>query len=311
MSEIDQPFIENLIREALMRCLPDSGAPDGKLSPMARKLFDLPESLRLKEEIIRAGKKLWARDYVDGNGGNLSCRLSSSYVLCTPTLCSKGDLTVDDLCLVSLENHKAIGGREQSSEIRLHLEIYKAVPQARAVIHCHPPHATAYAITGLIPPAAIVPEADVFVGPMALAPYETPGTQAFAETVLPFVQRHNTILLANHGIVCWADTVTHAEWYVEVADAYCRTLMLASTLGAPIQEIPPEKIADLLQFKKRLGLPDCRFAPPAKSKASRPSSKRSEKASTGSSAPERRDGGFDALVASVTKQVLRYLDGER
>lgn len=311
MREINQPFIESLIRETLLRCLPDSSAQNGKLSLLARKLFDLPESLRLKEEIVRAGKKLWARDYVDGNGGNLSCRLSSGYVLCTPTLCSKGDLAVEDLCLVSLQNHKAIGGREQSSEIRLHLEIYKAVPQARAVIHCHPPHATAYAITGLIPPAAIIPEAEVFVGPMALAPYETPGTQAFAETVLPFVQRHNTILLANHGIVCWADTVTHAEWYVEVADAYCRTLMLASTLGAPIQEIPREKIADLLQLKKRLGLPDCRYETPVKSKASRPSSKRPEKASPNHGVLKRQSRSFDALVASVTEQVLGFLSGEK
>ncbi|MGH9616576.1 MAG: class II aldolase/adducin family protein [Acidobacteriaceae bacterium] len=66
------------------------------------------------------------------------------------------------------------------------------------------------------------PEQEVFVGPVALAPYETPGTQAFAETVLPYVKNHNTILLTNHGVVCWADTVTHAEWYVEVVDTYCK-----------------------------------------------------------------------------------------
>ena len=89
--------------------------------------------------------------------------------------------------------------------------------------------------------------------------YETPGTQAFADAVLPFVQNHNTMLLQNHGIVCWADTVTHAEWYAEVVDTYCWTLMLAPQLGAPITHIPQDKAADLLAIKKRLGLPDSRL----------------------------------------------------
>ena len=88
---------------------------------------------------------------------------------------------------------------------------------------------------------------------MAIAPYDTPGTKSFAETVLPYVQSHNTILLENHGVVCWADTVTHAEWCVEVVDTYCRTLILASQLGAPIRQISEAKISGLLEIKKRLG----------------------------------------------------------
>jgi L-fuculose-phosphate aldolase len=93
---------------------------------------------------------------------------------------------------------------------------------------------------------------------VALSPYETPGTQKFAETVIPFAKNHNTILLSNHGIVCWADTVTHAEWYAEVVDTYCWTLMLASQLGAPITHFGDEKAADLLEIKRKLGLPDVR-----------------------------------------------------
>ncbi len=129
-------------------------------------------------------------------------------------------------------------------------------------MHCHPPHATAYAITGRVPPSGIVPEFDVFVGAVALAPYETPGTQRFAETVLPYVKNYNTVLLGNHGIVCWADTVTHAEWYAEVLETYCWTLTIASTqLGVPVTRISPAKTQDLLSIKKRLGLPDPRFTP--------------------------------------------------
>ena len=172
---------------------------------------------------------------------------------------SKADLKPEDLCLVDLEGNQLAGKRARTSEILMHLEIYKAVPEAKAVVHCHPPHATAYAITGRIPPTCVIPEYEVFVGNVGLTRYETPGTQAFADAVLPFVRTHNTVLLANHGIVCWADTVTHAEWYAEVLDTYCWTLMLASQLGAPITHIPEEKAADLLAIKKRLGLPDARL----------------------------------------------------
>ena len=169
------------------------------------------EAEALRAEIIKTGRKLWARAYVDGNGGNISVRLGSKYVLCTPTMMSKGDLEPADICLSDLEGNILAGDRLRTSELLLHLEIYKANPRARAVLHCHPPYATAFALAGTPPPVGLITEYEVFIGPTAVAPYETPGTQAFAETVLPFVQDHNTILLANHGVVCWSDTVTHAE----------------------------------------------------------------------------------------------------
>jgi L-fuculose-phosphate aldolase len=233
-------------------------APAGASAAHAR-LFGSPEVEAAKAEICAAGRKLWQRQYVDGNGGNISKRVAENAVLCTPTLVSKADLTPADLCLVDLQGNQLAGSRARTSEILMHLEIYKAVPEAKAVLHCHPPHATAYAITGRVPPTCVIPEFEVFVGGAALARYETPGTQAFADAVIPFVRKHNTVLLQNHGIVCWADTVTHAEWYAEVLDTYCWTLMLAQQLGAPITYIPEEKAADLLAIKKKLGLPDSRL----------------------------------------------------
>lgn len=223
-------------------------------------VLNSPEAEKIKAEIVRVGDKLWRRSYVDGNGGNISYRIAGDAVICTPTLCSKADLTPQDMCLVDLDGNQLAGGRARTSEILLHLEIYKAVPEAKAVVHCHPPHATAYAITGRVPPTCIIPEFEVFVGRVAVSPYETPGTKKFAETVLPYVKSHNTVLLANHGIVCWADTVTHAEWYAEVLETYCWTLMIASQLGSPISYIPPDKTSDLLDIKQRLGIPDARLA---------------------------------------------------
>ena len=143
--------------------------------------FPLEGTGLAKAEIIAVGKKLWQRAYVDGNGGNISCRLAENAVLCTPTLVSKADLTAEDLCLVQMDGTQIAGCRPRTSEILMHLEIYKAVPEARAVVHCHPPHATAYAITGRVPPTCVIPESEVFIGQVALVPYETPGTQKFAE----------------------------------------------------------------------------------------------------------------------------------
>jgi L-fuculose-phosphate aldolase len=244
---------------------------------------------------------------VDGNGGNISYRLTQDAVICTPTLCSKADLTPADMCLVDLEGNQLAGERPRTSEILMHLEIYKAVPEAKAVVHCHPPHATAYAITGRVPPTCVIPEFEVFVGRVAISPYETPGTKKFAETVLPFVKSHNTVLLANHGIVCWADTVTHAEWYAEVLETYCATLLIASQLGSPITHISPQKTGDLLEIKQRLGLPDARLEMRECQLCDLPEHPGSiaipPSPGSGSSEPSSED--VEAIVKSVTDAVLR------
>jgi L-fuculose-phosphate aldolase len=252
----------NLEQAALAFGSPGPGTGPTFSSPVdteVERLFNSPEARAIKDEICAVGRKLWQRSYVDGNGGNISCRIGKNAVICTPTLLSKADITPEDLCLVDLSGKQLAGSLPRTSEVFLHLEIYKHVPQANAVIHCHPPHATAYAITGRVPPTAIIPEFDVFVGSVAFTPYETPGTKRFAETVLPFVRNHNTILLGNHGIVCWADTPTHAEWYAENLETYCWTLLISHQLGVPYAKIPPDKQQDLLAIKKRLGLPDARF----------------------------------------------------
>jgi L-fuculose-phosphate aldolase len=214
----------------------------------------------VRAEIIAVGRKLWERSYVDGNGGNISVRLGTHSVLCTPTLISKRDLTPADICLCDLEGNMLAGNGPRTSELLLHLEIYKANARARAVVHCHPPHATAFAITGSAPPIGLIPEYEIFIGPVAVAPYETPGTKAFAETVLPFIQEHNTILLSNHGIVCWSDTVTHAEWLVEILENYCKTYLIAQQIGKPLAFLSDEKILEILAIKRRMGLPDARMA---------------------------------------------------
>jgi L-fuculose-phosphate aldolase len=277
------------------------------------ELFHSSAVLAIKQDIVRTGRKLWQRQYVDGNGGNISARVSEKYVVCTPTLLSKGDLRVEDLTLVDLENRRICGDRPHTSELLLHLEIYKTVPQAKAVIHCHPPYATAHAVAGVVPKGNMIPELEVFIGPVALSPYETPGTPEFAHTVHSLARDHNTILLANHGVVCWADTVTHAEWYVEIIDTYCKTILIAKQLRPELMEIPPAKIADLLAIKQKLGmsLPDARFA---RDKEQPDKLEAAVDAYIGAvSGPEfplsdLDAGEIDALVSRLTKEIAAFLE---
>jgi L-fuculose-phosphate aldolase len=228
----------------------------GEDAPLEAALLFEAEALR--DEIIVVGRKLWERQYVDGNGGNISVRLGEKFLLCTPTMMSKRDMVPADICLSDLDGNILAGDRMRTSEVLLHLAIYKANPRARAVVHCHPPHATAFAMTGSLPPIGLISEYETSIGPAAIAPYETPGTQAFAETVLPFVEEHNTILLSNHGIVCWSDTVTHAEWLVETFENYCKTYLIAQQIGRPLNFLSENKIDELLLLKQRMGLPDAR-----------------------------------------------------
>jgi L-fuculose-phosphate aldolase len=291
-----------------------AAATGGAKNAKWEALLNSPEANRIKDEICAVGKKLWHRSYVDGNGGNISYRLTEDAVLCTPTLVSKSDLRPEDMSLVDLDGNQLAGGRPRTSEILLHLEIYKAVPEAKGVVHCHPPHATAYAITGRVPPTCIVPEFEVFVGRVAVSPYETPGTKKFAETVVPFAKTHNTILLANHGIVCWADTVTHAEWYAEVLETYCWTLMIASQLGTPITQIAPDKAKALLDIKQKLGIPDARHGLTECQLCDMP-----EPAGAIAIPPHPGSGGpadaptaadVDAIVSSVTDAVMAALKSQ-
>lgn len=206
------------------------------------------------QQIVEIGKRIYAKGFAAGNDGNLSIRLSENRVICTPTLICKGFMAASDLCVVDLSGAQISGKRRRTSEILLHLEIYRQNPGARAVVHCHPPHATAFAIAGEQVPTGIIPEAEIFLGVIPVAPYETPGGEKFASTVRPFAQSATAILLSNHGTVSWGDTLEHAFWYTEILDAYCRMLILAKTIGGA-RRLPADKVRELLGLRTAFGMP--------------------------------------------------------
>jgi L-fuculose-phosphate aldolase len=212
---------------------------------------------KLKEQMCDIGRRIWLKGFCAGNEGNHSYRLGENRVLCTPTGISKGNLRPDDLCVVDIEGKQVAGSRKRTSEILLHLSIYKARPDVRAVIHSHPPHATAFAVAGLDLPTCIHPEAEVFLGTVKTAKYVTPGDTRLGESILPYVKDSNTILLQSHGVVCFHPDLEQAYYQLEIVDAYARILMLAKSLGS-VRPLEAGEMKELLELKARFGLKDAR-----------------------------------------------------
>src|SRR5256714_15684598 len=132
----------------------------------------------------------------------------------------------EDMCLVDLEGNQLAGPKKRTSEILMHLSIMKRQKRAVATVHCHPPHATAFAVAGVEPPTCMIPEIEVFIGRVPIAPYRTPGTPEMGKHVAALADHHNTILMANHGVVAWSHSVEDAYFKMEILEAYCSTIVV-------------------------------------------------------------------------------------
>ncbi len=212
---------------------------------------------RIKQDIVEIGKRIYNKGFAAANDGNISVRVGENEVLCTPTMHSKGFLKVDDICTIDMTGKQTAGRKKRSSEALLHLEIYKQRSDIKSVVHCHPPHATAFAVAREPIPQCVLPEVEVFLGDVPITKYETPGGQDFADTIRPFVDRTNVIILANHGTVSFGENVERAYWWTEILDAYCRILILAKQLGK-VHYFSEEKERELLDLKQQWGFSDPR-----------------------------------------------------
>ena len=276
---------------------------------------------KLKELICEIGRRLYNKGFAAANDGNITVRLNDRELLCTPTLVSKGFMRPEDICKVDYEGKQLAGTRKRSSEVLMHLVIYKNRPDVNAIVHCHPPHATAFAFAGVPLPQCVMPEVEVFLGEVPIAKYETPGTQAFADTLLPHLKANNTVILANHGTVTFGPDLEKAYFHSEIVDAYCRILILAHQLGG-INFFGPEKTKELLEIKKGLGYDDIRFHRGADcdlcsnnalgrgyDEAAAPVKTSCCAAQTTPPAAEKDD--MEDLVRRITEQVMAALAGPR
>ncbi|MCC6681577.1 MAG: class II aldolase/adducin family protein [Phycisphaeraceae bacterium] len=218
---------------------------------------------QLKKQMCEIGSNIWQRGFCAGNEGNHSVRISDDRVLCTPTGVSKGFLKPEDICVVDMDGKQVEAnpaGRKRTSEVLVHLAIYKQLPNTKAVIHSHPPHAVAFCLAGMPLPEGIHPEAEVFLGRTVFAPYATPGGPDLPNSFLgKITEQTNTILMANHGSVSLGKDLTEAYYRLEILDNYAKQLILARQLGK-VNVLKNDQMVELLQLKQAFGFPDDRLS---------------------------------------------------
>ncbi|MDR1957894.1 MAG: class II aldolase/adducin family protein [Planctomycetaceae bacterium] len=286
---------------------------------------------QIKEEICDIGRRIYNKGFAAANDGNISYRVDENRVVCTPTQICKGFMKPDDLCVVDMEGNQIAGHRKRTSEILLHVTIMKRRPEVKSVVHCHPPHATAFGIAREAIPQCILPEVDIFMGDVPIAKYAIPGGQGFADTILPFVDKTNIVVQANHGTVSWGPTVERAYWLTELLDAYCRILLISRDLGK-VDYFTKQEAEELLDLKSKWGIDDPRigmkncelcandvfreswketgvghraFSPPTFKSGADASPEKEKSAASATSAEQ------EALVKAITDRVLEALNQRR
>ena len=184
-----------------------------------------------RADIVEVGRRLWERGYVASNDGNISVRLDETRLITTPKNVSKGFMTPDMMVITDLDGKKISGDRDPSSELKMHLEVYRNRPDARAVVHAHPPTATGFAVAGIPLDRAVLAEVITTLGSIPIAEYATPSTEALPAAVRKYVKAHDGLLLANHGALALAGDVMSAYYRMETIEHFAKISLVARTLG--------------------------------------------------------------------------------
>lgn len=204
------------------------------------------------QAIIEVGRRLDQLGYVPATDGNISVRLSSREIVATTSGVRKGFLQPRDLVVIDPEGQVLRGAGRPSTEIQMHLRIYRDRPDAMAVVHAHPPTATGFAVAGIPLTACVLPEVVATIGAVPLAPYATPSTADLPESIAPFIRDHDAILLANHGVVAFAPTLFDAANRMETVEQFARILFVATTLGQ-VNRLTGGQVDQLNEIRHRYG----------------------------------------------------------
>lgn len=191
----------------------------------------MPTERKHREEIVRYGRMLHEHGFVAAMDGNLSVRLDEERILVTPTCVSKGAMRPTDLVIVDRDGKRVAGRRNVTSEIAMHLLIYEMRSDVNAIVHAHPPTATGFAAAGVPLTEPLVCEVVVGLGCIPLARYGTPGTEELPQTLKPYVPDHDAILMSNHGVVAYSDTLEHAYMKMEIVEHFAQIALVTHLLG--------------------------------------------------------------------------------
>ena len=210
--------------------------------------------------IIDIGGRMYSKNFVAANDGNISCKISDDTILITPTNVSKGFMTKESLVKMHLDgtiisdnskpSNDAQSNNKPSSESKLHLRVYNENPEVGGVTHAHPPHSTAYAVVGRTLNVPILAEAILFLGTVPCVPYELTGTQEMADAITPYCKDYCALLLANHGALTWGTTPLEAFFRLETLEHYARILMYAEGIGG-MNLLDEGQVKDLVQLREK------------------------------------------------------------
>jgi L-fuculose-phosphate aldolase len=185
----------------------------------------------LREAIVEVGRRLYARGYTASNDGNISVRLDGGRLLMTPKSVCKGFMSPEMMCITDLEGKKLAGERDPSSEMQMHLEVYRQRPDANAVVHAHPPIATGFAVAGIPLDRAVLAEVVTTLGSVPIAEYATPSTKELPAAVRKYVKAHDGMLLANHGALTLGADLFAAYYKMETIEHFAKISLVARMLG--------------------------------------------------------------------------------
>ena len=186
---------------------------------------------QLRADIVEVGRRMYARGYTASNDGNISVRLGADRLLMTPKSVCKGFMTPDMMCITDLEGRKLQGDRDPSSEMLMHLEVYRERPDVQAVVHAHPPTATGFAVAGIPLDRAVLAEVLTTLGSIPIAEYATPSTKELPEAVRKYIRAHDGMLLANHGALTVGIDLYSAYFKMETIEHFAQISLVARILG--------------------------------------------------------------------------------
>jgi L-fuculose-phosphate aldolase len=186
---------------------------------------------QLRADIVEVGRRLYARGYTASNDGNISVRLDAARLLMTPKSVCKGFMEPSMMCITDLDGKKLAGDRDPSSEMQMHLEVYRQRPDVQAVVHAHPPIATAFAVAGIPLDRAVLAEVVTTLGSVPIADYATPSTKELPQAVSKYIKAHDGMLLANHGALTVGTDVLSAYYKMETIEHFAHISFIARMLG--------------------------------------------------------------------------------
>ncbi|MCB9539663.1 MAG: class II aldolase/adducin family protein [Myxococcales bacterium] len=252
-----------------------------------------------RRDLVRYSRQMHAAGWVANHDGNLSARVTDERIVCTPTSFSKLDVGLDDLVVVDRAGTKIAGSQRPFSELVLHRAVYDRRPDVQAVVHAHPPFATAFGVAGRPLPHPFLPEAVVSLGAdIPTVPLTAPGGPG-AEALIPFVRRCDAVLIAGNGVLTWGPTLELAYLRCELVEHLCRVAHAALPLGGPAR-LPDALIADLVAKRAKAGL-----AAPEEGGGATPDPVQRAAAKAIAGIP----GADPALVRKLTEQIARQLGG--